>query len=105
MTAPTPTVEWHRRRTINGKETHYLTIDGQPAKLTLEPIPMLRLNYKAPTGKRGPVLAHGYDGYFYNHSERQWDEKAGTHFYPYADKEHAAAFRAAYDATEPHLDN
>lgn len=99
-----PTVNWERRRNNNGTDTHYLTVNGQPAKLTLGTLPTLRLNHKAPTGKRGPVLVHGYDDLVYNQSEREWDEERGTHFYPYANQDHVDIFNAVIDATIPHLD-
>lgn len=84
MTAPnTHTITYLRHR----KNRHYLEVDGRKVRVTESVFPRYEIDYDTDN----PV-SFVYDGIhtLYRDSEREWDERANTYFYPYASPDDVA---------------
>ena len=106
MTTTPPTIEYKRRRRSRDEENHYLLVDGRDVKVTLTKygIIYVQFDYKAKADEIGPEFCTDAVGTIYRYSDREWVEKAGTFFYPYATEEESERFNAILHTVGDHTD-
>ena len=100
--AHSQSIVYKRRRkdARNRAETHYLLVDEREVRVRLGALIYVEFNYNSK--EHGPAFTTDYAGTIYRYSDREWCEKRGTYFYPFATYEEAELFNAIVDEVVKH---
>lgn len=85
----TVSVKYLRKR----GERYYFDVDGVPARVTNGYMTQLELNYNGNGDGYVSLIDNGL-GTVYRDSDREWDDKADTYFYPFADEREVTIWNA-----------
>lgn len=92
----------YRKCKSKRSETHYLLVNGRKVRVKLGVLILVEFDCGA--DEPGPVFSTDYVGAIYRYSDREWCEKRGTYFYPFATREEAELFNAIIDEVAKHAD-
>lgn len=84
-----------RKDACNRSEDHYLLVNGREVRVRLGALIYVEFDYSSK--ELGPAFTADYAGTIYRYSDREWREKRGTYFYPFATREEAELFNAIID--------
>lgn len=101
MNTTTNTTQWLRKRKVNGTNVHYLTHDARKVKVTFDWIVTLTIGYDKPSTMLELVADN--IGRVYNSTNREWNDKTGTYFYPEATPEEVKIWNDVITACNQHV--
>lgn len=101
MAGTANTTQWLRKRKVNSTNTHYLTHNGHKVKVTFDWLVTVTIGYDHPATMNELVADN--IGRVYNSTNREWDDKTGTYFYPEATPEEVKIWNDVITACNQHV--